>query len=131
MSLGYSPKLPLSYSPRGGFVLNGSILQMIKQNLKMLLLTSPGERIMDNNFGIGLKNFLFEQNVSNTRQELKTRIENQINEYMPFLDIVEISVEESDDQEIYVSITYDVRSIKSGDKIIIVSKSTGQLMQVG
>lgn len=130
MSLGFSPKLPLTLSPRGGYVLNDTIPQMIKQNLKMLLLTSPGERIMDNNFGVGLKNFLFEQNVRNTRQALKSRIEEQVEEYMPFLDLIEIDVTEAEDQEIYVSIIYDVPSIQAGDKLILANRVAGQLVEV-
>ena len=30
---------------------------MIKQNLKMLILTNPGERVMDPEFGVGIKQF--------------------------------------------------------------------------
>jgi hypothetical protein len=103
---------------------------MIKQNLKMLLLTSPGERIMDNNFGVGLKNFLFEQNVRNTRQALRNRIEEQVEEYMPFLDLIEIDVIEAEDQEIYVSIIYDVPSIQTGDKLVLANRVAGQLVEV-
>ena len=36
------------------------IEKMIKQNLKMILLTHPGERIMVPDFGVGLPRFIFE-----------------------------------------------------------------------
>ena len=64
MSLGLSPKLPLQMDQRvGSYQLNRTYLEMINQNFKNLLLTNPGERIMDTRFGVGLSMFLFEQNM--------------------------------------------------------------------
>ena len=37
-----------------------------KSNLINVLLTEPGERIMEPNFGVGLKRLLFESNLSMT-----------------------------------------------------------------
>jgi hypothetical protein len=103
---------------------------MIKQNVKMLLLTSPGERLMDNNFGVGLKNYLFEQNVFDTREDLKARIRQQIGEYMPFLEITEITVDENDNHEVYVSLGYNITSLQTGDRIIIINRNTGKLVEL-
>jgi phage baseplate assembly protein W len=59
---GISPKVPLIYDPTDGpYQLNKNLKQTINQNLKMLVLTSPGERIMIPEFGVGLRRFLFEQ----------------------------------------------------------------------
>ena len=44
----------------------------IKSNLINLLLTEPGERIMEPTFGLGLKNKLFENNIN--VEELKINI---------------------------------------------------------
>jgi hypothetical protein len=130
MSLGYSPKLPLSLQSGIGYTLNKTIPEMIKQNVKMLLLTSPGERLMDNNFGVGLKNYLFEQNVFDTREDLKARIRQQIGEYMPFLEITEITVDENDNHEVYVSLGYNITSLQTGDRIIIINRNTGKLVEL-
>ena len=35
--------------------------QVVRQNIKMVLLTNPGERIFDDNFGVGLRKYLFLQ----------------------------------------------------------------------
>ena len=51
----YSPRLPLQIDSTNGFSNNQTILQVVQQNLKMLLLTSPGERVMDPNFGVGIR----------------------------------------------------------------------------
>ena len=55
---GLSPKILVDTSNEGGYTLNKTYRQVVKQNFKHLLLTEPGEKIMDKNFGVGLKKFL-------------------------------------------------------------------------
>jgi len=86
----YSPSLPLSIDPINGFSNNQTIIEVVQQNLKMLLLTSPGERMMDPNFGVGMRRFLFEQNNSNTHSRIKTRIKKQVADYMSFVEIEDV-----------------------------------------
>ena len=87
---GYSPKLPLTLDPRDGFRLNRTLKEVIRQNLKMLILTSPGERVMEPAFGVGIYNFLFEPEVGQTRGRLRERIIQQVKKYMPFIQITGI-----------------------------------------
>jgi phage baseplate assembly protein W len=87
MASGLSPKLPLQIDPQDGYSLNKTYAEMVTQNLKMLILTAPGERIMDPKFGVGIRNYLFEPNYSTTHQEIDLKIKNQVNKYMPFLDV--------------------------------------------
>jgi len=51
----------------------------------MLLLTAPGERIMNPDFGVGLKTYLFEQNEPGTYAEINNRILTQVKRYLPFI----------------------------------------------
>ena len=87
MARGLSPKLPISTDPLDGYMLNKTYEEVVTQNLKNIILTAPGERIMDPSFGVGLRNFLFEPNISPTRSEILQRINRQVNRYMPFLEI--------------------------------------------
>jgi len=86
----YSPSLPLVLSPVNGFENNQTILEVVEQNLKMLLLTSQGERVMDPNFGIGIKNYLFEQNDIQTHSKIEVNIIKQVREYLPYVEIVDV-----------------------------------------
>ena len=52
--------------------------EQVKSNLLNVLLTEPGERIFKPNFGVGLRNYLFEN--SNDLSNLEERINNQINQ---------------------------------------------------
>jgi phage baseplate assembly protein W len=96
---------------------------MIKQNLKMLLLTSPGERIMEPRFGVGLRAYLFEQNTSLTHSSIETKINEQLNLYMPYVEIVELSFndasEESNISENYlnVKLEYFVKPLEELDVV--------------
>ena len=85
---GISPQLPLTSDPTDGhFKLNKTIEQVTRQNLKNLLLTCPGERIMDPDFGVGMKHFLFEANTELTYGEIYSKIVEQTQIYMDYIEI--------------------------------------------
>ena len=58
--------------------------------MKNLCLTAPGERIMYPDFGVGLRNFLFEIDNPFLRTDISQKIHEQVSIYMPFLNIVGI-----------------------------------------
>ena len=80
---GISPKLPLYIDPVDGIALNKTLKQMTRQNLKMIILTSPGERIMHPKFGVGLRRYLFMNNTVRTLSEIERKIEEQVRTYLP------------------------------------------------
>lgn len=86
----YSPALPIRKDPVNGFANTQTIKEVSTQNLKMVILTAPGERIMDPGFGVGLRNFLFEQNNESTYSMIRAKINSQVKEYLPFLEILNI-----------------------------------------
>jgi phage baseplate assembly protein W len=89
---GYGPKLPLKSTPDDGkFGLTKTIVENTAQNLKNLILTCPGERIMDPEFGVGLKLYLFELDSGRLAAEIAERIETQAQLYMPNLTIENIN----------------------------------------
>ena len=80
---GISPKLPLYIDPVDGIGLNKTLKQMTRQNLKMIILTSPGERIMHPKFGVGLRRYLFMNNTQRTLSDISRKIEEQVRTYLP------------------------------------------------
>jgi phage baseplate assembly protein W len=56
----------------------------------MLILTAPGERIMDPEFGVGLRNYIFEFNGQATYSAIASRILSQVKTYLPYLGIDDI-----------------------------------------
>jgi len=94
---GISPSLPLSYSSTDGYELLQTFSQMAKQNFKMLILTNPGERVMYPEYGVGITRYLFENFTNNTYTQIDNRLREQVKIYMPYINIVEVNFNGSDD----------------------------------
>jgi uncharacterized protein len=77
---------------------------LVRQNFLNLLLTSPGERIMDPEFGVGIKRYLFEMNTANTRGLIDSSIRTQVKKYTPFISIINIVFDMSPEQPNYIGI---------------------------
>ena len=77
--------------------------EQVKTNLINVLLTEPGERINEPNFGVGLKGLLFEQNVN--KEGLDDVINQQINFYIPQIELVE-TVVVSEEHTLRIKLTY-------------------------
>jgi len=100
-----SVKLPLSLDGADGYTSIKNYRHLALQNLKMLVLTCPGEKMMDPIFGVGLRNFLFEMNDVTTHGNIESRIVNQVKMYLPYLEVtgVDFSTKENEQQENFAS----------------------------
>ena len=87
---GLAVKLPLSRNNKGGYSLIQTYDELAAQNLKMLVLTCPGERIMDPEFGVGARRFLFENMGQSTFRSFEVRLRQQQQKYLPYLKIENI-----------------------------------------
>jgi len=88
MSSGLAAKLPLTIdSVFGPYNLLTDYGSVAAQNLKMLILTNPGERMMDTSFGVGLRNYLFENNGPSTYNDIQASIISQTGLYLPYIKI--------------------------------------------
>mgnify|MGYP006108703563 CR=1 FL=1 len=90
MAEGLSPVAPLTIDSKDGIKLNKNYHDLVVQNLKMLLLTSPGERIMIPDFGCGVRRFLFEMDHPSTYGTLSGIIYKQASRWLPYLEILDI-----------------------------------------
>jgi phage baseplate assembly protein W len=101
MASGLTLKLPIALDEFDSIKMVKNFPELVEQNLKNLILTMPGERVMDPTFGVGILRFLFEQNNPMTYTEIRAKIDQQVNKYMPFVRIDDIvfssSVTESPD----------------------------------
>lgn len=126
---GIGPALPLQRDDKfGTYSLIDDYAKEIKQNFKNLLLTAPGERVMSPAFGVGLRNFLFE-NRPTAISGIRQRIENQVSRYMPFIRINKvyfnngISEEQARDSNILsILIEYNVPSLNIAASLLLQSE---------
>ena len=94
---GIGPKLPLQVDDVDGFRLTKTINETVRQNLKNIILTAPGERVMDVNFGVGIRNYLFQQVAEGVVGTLRSEIVKQVGKYMPFLEILDVIINQPDE----------------------------------
>lgn len=101
--------------------MNSTATESIKQDLKMLVLTSPGERMMLPNYGVGIRRILFEQNSNLTKNSLISTIKNQVKIYMNFLSIndIQIASNNEDENSINLSIFYSIPAINIEEELIL------------
>lgn len=114
---GYSPIFPLINENHGPFTMHADIVESVKQNIKLILLTNPGERIMLPNFGVGLKTYLFELDTPNLESKINEKIKQQFKKFMPFLDLKTSVFKKSDDGLITVQIMYKIKPLSFEDKL--------------
>ena len=124
--IGYSPKFPLRIDNYvGAYALNTELKDVVKQNFINLMLTSPGERIMDINFGVGLRRYLFEQNTPDLKSQIAADVRSQTKKYMPFIELTSMEFNKSElldgheDQILDILINYSIPSIDEAASILI------------
>ncbi len=117
MAKGLTPKLPFTLDDQDGLKLIKNFPDLVDQNLRNLLLTLPGERIMDPSFGVGVSRYLFQQNDPITYAELQAKIQEQVQKYLPFvrIDNIQFTDPSISDNPNYVGLimTYTIVPIKS------------------
>tara|TARA_Y100000004_G_C8726357_1_gene332325 strand:- start:49 stop:441 length:393 start_codon:yes stop_codon:yes gene_type:complete len=114
MAKGFSPFLPLTVNNTDGpYRLNKTIPEVAKQNLMMVLLTNPGEKMMDPTFGVGISRFLFESNISSRASlssEIVGKINQQVNEHLPYITLqtVELLPYPNSENTLLLNLSYTI-----------------------
>ena len=73
-------------------------MEAVTHNLKNLILTERGERVMQPNLGVNLKKYLFEPFNEDTISGIKLSITDTLAYWMPFVQINKINVEMDDNE---------------------------------
>ena len=111
--------LPLRLDPSDGFTMIKGFKKLVKQNLKMLILTIPGERVMMPNYGVGLKKYLFSNYHDNVYSEIQQKISEQVNTYMPAVKIEDVQFDTSspDTNTLGLRIIYSIPQVAVRDSL--------------
>lgn len=76
---------------------NRTLQSMYNDKISNVLLTKPGERLFDNQFGSLLQNYLFGDDNNTDKQ--KNHVKNVINQFIPELTIDNVDIEFVQDEE--------------------------------
>jgi uncharacterized protein len=104
-----------AFPPRpsaGGDVSTAAYEEDIRQAVRIILGTVPGERVMRPDFGAGLRDLVFEPITTTTRALVRHRVEEALVRWEPRIDVEEITVEVGAGaaNRLDVSISYRVRA---------------------
>jgi phage baseplate assembly protein W len=85
--IGIKTPLQLGEGSDGLLKMHRDLPATIGDNLKNLLLTNKGERLMDYNFGANLKELCFELGTEEADAEAINRIRTAVGRYLPFVSL--------------------------------------------
>ena len=97
-------ELPLSYGNSGFFTRTKTALEQTRSNIKNLLSTNVGERLGNPTFGCDLRRILFEKE-GDIESDIEASITSAINEFLPFVNIIEIKSVFSDNNPNIVNVS--------------------------
>jgi uncharacterized protein len=95
--------------------------QSVRDQIRIILLTRPGEQLMKPGFGAGLEDFTGLPNTVDTRREIHDRITDSLNAWEPriLLDRVEVSTREDAPSEVAVEIHYRLRRTGAAQRVAL------------
>ena len=94
------------------FKQNYTEIEQLKSNIKNLLLTKRGERIMQPNFGSGLQELLFEFNDDALAEKIEDTVTSALENWLPYISVDQIDIGatdlDKDNNTVNVSIKFRV-----------------------
>lgn len=125
---GFAPKIPLKLDTQQGYTLLTDLKSLVRQNFLMILLTNPGERIMDSSFGVGLKRLLFENFGSSNIVNFEQRLNEQVSRYIPYIRIRKIDYGGTDQDGSLLSLKISIFIVPLGSSLNFTIQSNGQII---
>lgn len=106
-------KLPITRNDIDGYTMIKDLKTLLNQNLKMIVLTNPGERVMDPDFGVGINSYLFENFNNTIYTDIRNNVRDQVAKYLPVITIDSIIFDGSNEDQnlLGISISYSIPSI--------------------
>lgn len=99
--------LPIKRTQSGYFSQSYSVKEQVKSNLTNLVLTEPGERIMQPDMGCRLHALLFEPATDSLPEKVRDVIEDAVSKWLPFVSLSDVEVTKDETAGIiYVIVNY-------------------------
>ena len=97
-----TPKLPLNFDNLNLYESTEDIIEITRFHVKNIVLTNPGEKISDPNFGVGIRRYLFENMTGSTNSSIRGRVYGQLSRYTPHIEILSLEVQPSEEDNLLV-----------------------------
>ncbi|AKA38450.1 GPW/gp25 family protein [Yersinia ruckeri] len=108
---------PLFSLDKGVAMVEGA--EDVRQSLQILFRTEPGERLMREDYGCGLNDFMFENIRNELIAEIETRIQDSVLRYEPRADMTDIQINQAPNRSntLQVRIAYRLRGSEINQQI--------------
>ena len=118
--LGRGWAMPVELEPRTGLVASVQHEEDIRQSIRIILETSPGERVMRPNFGCGIHEMVFDALDSTAIQRIRSLVEESLRRCEARIDVIDVVVEETPSEQgrMIVEIEYRVRKTNQTGNLV-------------
>ena len=101
--------MSFKYNPLSGDLIGLKNENAIARSVRNIILTNPGEKIFDPNFGSNVSNILFETVDDITSVSIQDEIEKSLKNYEPREEIINVLVDpDYDNNQFDVTISYQI-----------------------
>jgi phage baseplate assembly protein W len=123
----HTPKFPLKFDDRTTFANADDLKQISMFHLKNVILTSPGEKISDPSFGVGIRRYLFENLSVGLLNNIAQDIIDEVRRHIGYITLVDVKVfTPADSNKLIVSIVYSVPGFLENESILIDVEPSGE-----
>ena len=122
---GLSIKFPMRKGVDGAFQVNETTIDVVKDGLKLLLLTNYGERLIHVDFGANLRPLIFENMSEDLNVQIETAILTAVERWMPFVLIKEVQIKDYTqdlsigDNELRIKIFFSISNTGLEDFLVV------------
>jgi phage baseplate assembly protein W len=111
---------PMRLGPDGRVAVSSGP-ENIREAIRVILLTEPGERLQLTEFGGGAGRFLFEPNTVGTRRRVQERIEDALRSWEPRIELQSVRVDEDPDdpQAAVATIRYQLVANRASEQVAV------------
>lgn len=114
-------KFPFKISSNHGRVEISSESENIRESVRIILLTEPGERRLHPEFGTRLQQFLFENNDSQTEEMIRREVRHSLQMWEKRIQNIRVEVQmvPKNQGELYIAVTYSIINRGEDDRVEI------------
>ena len=118
--LGRGWAMPVQLDPRTGLVASVAYEKDIRQSIRIILETAPGERVMRPSFGCGIHELVFSAVDSTAIQRIRSVVEEALRRCEARIDVLSVNVNEdaTEQGELKVEIEYRVRKTNQTGNLV-------------
>lgn len=118
--LGVGWSFPIAFDPLRGDIELARYDRDVKQAIRIILETAPGERVMRPRFGCGIHELVFEAFNETVRFAIEAAVRESLVTYEPRIELLSVVVDPRDALlgRLYVAIDYRLRQTNQEDNLV-------------